>query len=391
MWPKRAKTRSAASAAGSRKAADADDGPVSAKRGRQAWLEEALAKSAFRKWNVRRNLYRRLAVRVRNGASIEDVLTTEAKNLDKQGNHAAYVLRSASRLMRNGHSLSEALGKWLPDEERGVLSASEAGKAFSHSLEFYIETKRRVKRVVTAFRNAAQQPVVYITISYFLLWSLAKYSVPKLKTWHSLSQLTGSAKVLIAVSDFVNSPLGMALPAVSFLIGLLIVWSFPRWTGRLRIQAEKHFPWSYYRDKEGFIWLSGYVSLLEVGRTDVDILARQAHIASPYVRERLLHYRRSMVNGKSLAQALSTPLGQKMPSFDFPNPDIINDIAALGDGRDFPIKMKNVLDSWAEEMEQETLEKARRFGTRMEIIMYALMTYMFFGMGALINQLVAHR
>lgn len=351
------------------------------------WLQEALARNAFKKWTVRRNLYRRLAVRVRNGASTEDVLDMEARALEHEGNPAAYALRSASRLMRNGHTLSDSLKKWVPADEVGILATAETGNALSDSLEYFIETRRRMHRVTKAYRNAFVQPVVYLLTVYGVLWSIAKYTVPDLVSSGASAHTSGMGSMLISMSNVVNSWQG-AVPVVLFLLVVFLIFkSFRSWTGRGRIAAEKRFPYSYYRDSEGFIWLSGFVSLLQVGQDEVDILNRQAKYASPWLKERLMHYRRSMVNGKSLAQALATPIGPGKPSFGFPNPDIINDIAAMGESSEFPQKIKKVLENWAEEMEEQTLEKSKVFGFALELCMYIIMGLLIVAMNSLIQQI----
>lgn len=163
------------------------------KGGRPTWLQESLARKAFKQWKVRRNLYRRLAVRVKNGSSVEDVLDVEAQTLEEDGNEAAFVLKEASRLMRGGKSLSEALRRWVPTDELGVLATSEASDALSENLEYFIETRRRMMRVKTAFRNAAVQPVIYMLTVYGVLWSIAKYSVPKLSSSGAADHATGFA------------------------------------------------------------------------------------------------------------------------------------------------------------------------------------------------------
>jgi type II secretory pathway component PulF len=359
------------------------------KNGRGSGLQEALARKAFKKWNVRRNLYRRLAVRVRNGAAIEDVLDMEAKALAQDGNKGAFVLREASRLMRNGHSLADALKRWIPPDEMGILATSEGGDSLSDSLEYFIETRRRMHRVMTAYRNAFVQPVIYLLTVYGVMWSIAKYSVPDLASSGAAARATGLAKLLLTSSELVNNWQGMIPPVLFLTLSYVVARSFSRWTGPLRVVAERWFPYSYYRDAEGFTWLSGHVSLLQVGLSDVDIFARQLKYASPWLRERLSHYRRAMVNGKSLAQALATPMGAGKPAFRFPNPDIINDIAAMGDSTGFPEKIRKVLDSWAEEMEEQTLEKSKVFGFSLEICMYVIMGFLMLAMNSLINQVSA--
>lgn len=374
--------------AGARSRPAADRKPVVVnKNGRGSNLQEALARRAFKKWTVRRNLYRRLAVRVRNGSSIEDVLDMEAKALAEDGNKGDYVLREASRLMRNGNTLAEALKRWIPADEMGILATSEGGDSLSDSLDYFIETRRRMHRVTTAYRNAFVQPVVYLLTVYGVLWSIAKYSVPDLASSGAAARATGLGKLLLTSSELVNNWQGMIPPVLFLALAYAVGRSFSRWTGPLRVVAERWFPYSYYRDSEGFTWLSGHVSLVQVGLSDVDIFDRQLKYASPWLRERLSHYRRAMVNGKSLAKALSTPMSVGKPAFRFPNPDIIRDIASMGDSTGFPEKMRKVLDSWAEEMEEQTLEKSKVFGFSLEIGMYAIMGFLMLAMNSLINQI----
>lgn len=357
------------------------------KPARSVALQEALARRAFKKWKVRRNVYRRLAVRVGNGATVEDVLEIEAQSMEEDGDDAAYVLRDASRLMRNGKSLAEALRRWVPNDEMGVLATSEESDALPENLEYFIETRRRMTRVTTAFRNACVQPVIYLATIYSVLLSIAKYSIPKLQASGTADHATGFGRLLLTASSYVNSWVGLIPPAIFIVLIFIVTRSMSNWTGPVRVVAERYFPYSFYRDSQGFVWLSGYLSMFKAGRSDIEILAMQAKYASPWLRERLLHYRRMMVNGKSLAAALATPISTGRQPFAFPNKSIINDIKAMGETELFAEKMRVVLSTWANELEEETLEKSKIFGFAFEVAMYIMMGVLMVGMKSLVTQI----
>jgi type II secretory pathway component PulF len=338
-------------------------------------------------WPVRRKLYQHLAGQVKNGVPVEVALDKHATQLArKKKTSSAKIVRDAGRSMRDGNSLADSLEKWLPLDEAGLISAAEVAGVLPVSLKELVATKRRIKRVSVAFRNAMIRPAIYLMTMYGVVWAIGKYAVPQMAQALPTSRATGSVAVLFGAGDFAMSWLAILPPLVLLAIGFGIRYALPRWRGRYRIAAESYFPFSYYRDAQGFLWLSSFVALLNAGEPDVDVLQRQTRYASPWLKERLVHFRRTMEDGALLPAALLDKPSKKMPAFGFPNPDVVEDIESVHGFPDFNEKIKEVLKEWAEDLEEVTLEKAAVFGFMMEIFMYVLMGSLMYAINQIATQ-----
>jgi type II secretory pathway component PulF len=266
-----------------------------------------------------------------------------------------------------------------------IASAEAAGK-LPEALKELLETKRRVRRVVTAFRNAMIRPAVYTATIYLVVWAIGKYAIPQMALVFPASQATGVTAGLFWTGAMAQTLWALVPPMTLALIGWLVTFSLPRWRGRWRVAAEDYFPYSYYRDTHGYLWLSRYITLWVAGTPDVEILKQQLRYASPYIKERLLHFRRVMEDGKSFPQALLMPQGKNGKPFGFPNPDVVDDIESFDGLGDFADRMKSVLRDWVEDLEEQTLEKAAKFGFLLEIAMYVVMGLLMYG----INDISTH-
>jgi type II secretory pathway component PulF len=360
-----------------------DDGAVGAVRKRTGLSSRIMASIALASfdWKTRRSLYRFLSVGVRNGLPAEDVMDRKAKSFEKRGRPSAAILRDVARQMRNGTSLGESLRTYLPPEEVSVVASAEAsGEHMPESLRGYIRTRARVQRVMNAFRNAMSQPLIYMATMYLVLLSITKYAAPNLAS-ANLEHASTSVRMLIAISSIAGSWVGEVPPIAGLALFFVVRRALSTWTGRSRIFAEKFFPFSYYRNMQGFIWATGYVVLLDT-ESEVQVLERQIDYASPWLRERLRHFCRLIENGKSLGEALTTPKRDSWPAFDFPSPDMVDEIESYGDFSDFTTVIREVLEMWAEEMEDETLEKAKRFEFWLNIFMYVLIGLLIYAMQA---------
>ncbi|BCF95430.1 type II secretion system F family protein [Paraburkholderia largidicola] len=358
----------------------------SKRNARWARFVDAADKAVFT-WKVRRQLYKHLAAQVGNSVPVETALDRHGAQLArKKKPSSARIVKDASRLMRDGKSLAQSLEKWIPADEAGLISAAESAGVLPESLKELIATKRRVKRVTKAFRNAIIRPAVYSATIYLVVWAIGKYAVPELVQAYPVSEARGAVAVLFAAGSFSQSLAALLPPAGLLLAGWVIRSALPRWRGRFRIAAESYFPFSFYRDMQGFMWLSSFISLLEAGKPDVDILKQQTRFASPYLKERLVHFRRVMVDGKSLTDALLAPSSKGAPAFGFPNPDIVEDIESFAGFADFAERIKTVLKEWVDDLEETTLEQAAVFGFSLEIFMYVVMGFLMYA----INEIATH-
>jgi hypothetical protein len=175
-------------------------------------------------------------------------------------------------------------------------------------------------------------------------------------------------------ADIANSWVAFIPPVFGIIVVNLIVYSLPRWRGRYRVKAEQYFPYSFYRDIQGYAWLMGFTALLRAGMADVQILKQQADLANPWLSERLRAIWWRMDNGDSLPASLLAKGKGGMPPFGFPNPNVVDDICSLAGFADFPERITKVASVWANELEKSMNQKAKKFGVWAEALMYGVIT-----------------
>lgn len=339
-------------------------------------------------WKVRESLYRHLSAQVGNGITIEAGLETFRSRLQRRKKLSSdKIIANVGRKMRDGSTLANALSQWAPQDEVNVISSGELSGNLPRSLDLVIEAKRRIARVNSALKSSMVSPAIYLAAVYGMLWAIGRFVTPSLEQALPKEKAKGIVYGLYAAGDFANSWLALTPPILVAVLIFIIIKSLPIWTGKKRIAAESFFPYSFYRDINGYTWLMTFSALLRAGMADVEILKRQVNQASPWLKERLSSLWARMENGKSLPAALLAKGKNSMPAFGFPNPDIVDDISSLAGFPDFPEKIATLATQWSEELESLTLARAKAFGFCMEIVMYMIMGVLMVAINSMSTQI----
>lgn len=361
------------------------------KRKRQSkWITRLITagdRLAFN-WKTREMLYRHLSAQVANDVPVEIAIEAFAAQLKRKGRKSTEKLvRDVIRAMRDGASLVHALSKWIPDDEAGMIAGGELSGNLPGALDIIVESKRRILRVRQAYKMSLVRPAVYILAIYAVLWAIGVYVTPSLMLVLPATKATGLVSWLYAASDFALSGLVVIPPLVLFASALAIAWALPRWQGRYRITAEKYFPFSFYRDMHGYMWLMSFAALLRAGLPDVEILQRQMTNATPWLKERLREMRGRMIDGATLPSALLAKGKRGIPPFAFPNPDVVDNIQSMAGFKDFPERISKLAMQWSEEIEAASVSRAAVFGFSMEILMYVLMGILMMAINSMSTQI----
>lgn len=356
-------------------------------KGLAARITAAGDRMAF-SWPVRESLYRHLSAQISNGVPTETALDTFRARLQRRKKVSSdKIVADIARRMRDGNTFAAALGNWIPQDEVSVISSGELSGNLPRSLNLVIEAKRRIARVNSALKSSLVSPAIYTVAVYAMLWAIGKYVTPGLEQALPKEKAQGLVYGLYVAGELANSWWAFLPPIVLILIAIWVVRSLPKWTGRLRVSAEGIFPYSFYRDIQGYTWLMGFTALLRAGMADVEILKRQTVNATPWLKERLavIHWR--MDNGNSLPVALLAKGKNGMPAFGFPNPDIIDDIASMAGFSDFADRISILAMQWADELESSTLARAKSFGFAMEMLMYLVMGFLMVAINSMSTQM----
>lgn len=326
-------------------------------------------------WPVRKGLYEHLAAQISNTIPVETALDSYRKRLQRAKRVSSdKIVADISRRMRDGSTLAAAMSKWIPEDEVGIINSGELSGDIPKALELLVESKDRIAAVVASVKAAMTRPLVYVLAVYAFILALTIFVLPNLQSSLPAEKARGSVVVMYQIAALANSWVAIIPPAVGFIAVNLMVYALPRWRGRYRVRAEQFFPFSFYRDIQGYAWLMGFTALLRAGMADVQILKQQSDLANPWLKERLRALWLRMEDGRSLPEALLAKGKGGMPAFAFPNPNVIDDISSLAGFADFSDRITKVASRWAYELEQSMNAKAKKFGIYAEAAMYGVIT-----------------
>lgn len=338
-------------------------------------------------WKVREGLYKHLSAQVGNTVAIEASLDSYRLRLQRRGRVSSdKIVGDISRRMRDGQSLATALAHWVPVEEVSIISSGELAGNLPNALDLLIESKRRSDSVINATKAAMVRPLIYAFAVFAFVWGLGRYVTPNLKYALPEERAQGMALAMFKAGNFANSWYVLIPVILVIALVVLVIYSLPRWCGKYRIKAENYFPFSFYRDIQGYTWLMSFTALLRAGMADVTILKQQDKHANPWLKERLNAIWWRMDNGSSLPDALLAKARGGV-SLGFPNPDIVDDIASMAGFADFPDRISKIATTWAIELEESVRKQATKFGAIAEAVMYGVIGFLLIAVNSMSEQL----
>ncbi|MGF6440605.1 type II secretion system F family protein [Paraburkholderia youngii] len=309
-------------------------------------------KSMAVSWGNRRKFYEQAANQLENGRGLTEILLNFKERMERRGRKkTAAVFQEILNRVRDGDTLSVAMGQSLNELERDVLAASDKSGQVAKSMRLILDVRERTTRMRRAIQSSLFAPAVYATALYAVLAVIGLKLVPEFVDTLPISKWTGWAYVLYVMGSFATSWVG---PFVVALLLVLIIagWSAaPRWTGE-KIPGRKFcdnyvIGFTEYKELRGFGWLMAYTALLQTGISDTEALASQIAVASPWLASRLEPIRAGLKNGLKLDAAM------RRSGFAFPSPDLIDEIGAYVDFTDFASKIETVALKYADDLERK--------------------------------------
>lgn len=314
-------------------------------------LEILYAKMAFKLNTPRRMaMARKLASLLRNDFSLMDALNRlekiESYNGSRPNEPYAIAMRQWQKNLEQGMSFSDATRGWLPPEETLLVTSADISNLVI-ALESIGKVVEGVEKIKRAMRNAIAYPLFLLILTFLIIVMVGIYLVPPLIEAVGVDvEWTGIAKTLIVVSEFCINY--WHIIAGCFVGLMLVIWfSLPNWTGRLRFKFDKLPPWNVYKLHTSVGWLMSLSAMVAAGVTVPDAMRMLADNASAYLRSILESALRFIANGDNLGVALANT------KTDFPNQDIIGDLTIYSEMNDFS---RNV-SVLAAEYQQESIRK----------------------------------
>ena len=191
--------------------------------------------------------------------------------------------------------------------------------------------------------SAIAYPLFLLVLTFGIIMLVGIYLVPPLAEIAGDNMIwRGMAASLIWLSEFSIKYWYWIL--FIFIAVVAVIWiSLPNWSGRMRTYFDKLPPWSVYKIQMSVGWLMSLSAMVAAGITIPDAMRMLADSSNKYLRsilEDTLHY---IANGANLGSALNNT------GRDFPNREIIGDLAIYAEMNNFDENLARVANDYLEE------------------------------------------
>ena len=310
-------------------------------------LEKLYAKFVFRtNTSKRMATCRKLASLLRNDFTLMNALgrieMIESRGGKKPGEPFAIVMREWQKNLERGMSFSEATRGWVPPEETLLLTSGNIS-----NLAVALDNVGRVVegsgRISRAMASAVAYPLFLFALTFGIIIMVGLYLVPPLAEAAGDGVIwRGAAASLIWLSQAAYKYWFVVVMAAAAIVG--VIWiSLPNWAGRARAVADKLPPWNVYKIRVSVSWLMSLSAMVAAGMTVPDAMRMLADNGNRYLRARLSAALRYIANGDNLGVALANT------GLDFPNDEIIGDLAIYADMNGFDQNLSRVANDYLDQ------------------------------------------
>lgn len=340
-------------------------------------------------WGARKKFYEATSTQLENGLGIGKVLGDYRDRLVRRGRKkAGEEVNKVFRRVQDGKTLTVALGDKLTDLERSVIDAGEKAGKLPDSMRLVLEVRQMTGDMMNALRSSFFAPTVYLIAMCVVLFIIGDFIVPQFTAAVPLSRWTGWAYVMYQMGQLAVSWKMPVIFGSLIAYGAWTYWATPRWTGAGRTWFDnKVFPFSTYRDVQGFAWMLSFGALLKAGVADTTALRGQIQTSSPWMASRLRPILRGIENG------LDLPTAMRRAGHDFPSPDLIDELSAYVGFPNFPEMIEKVSRDYAVILKNQLKSRANMIAFAFSSVMFMSMVVLQLGansISTILTQNIGH-
>lgn len=310
-------------------------------------LERLYAKMMFRlQTDKRMSACRKLGSLLRNNFTLMDALgrleRIESRGGLKPDEPFAIVFREWQKNLERGMSFHEATRGWVPMNETLLLTLGDVSK-LSIALENIGRVVEGTEKIKRSMWSAVAYPLFLLALTFGIIIMVGLYLVPPLADAAGTDIVwRGTAASLVWLSDFAAQYWYVFV--LGFIGAVMLIWaSLPVWSGRIRTMFDKLPPWNMYKIQMSVGWLMSLSAMVAAGGSIPVVLRMLADNSNKYLRDILESTMRYIANGDNLGVALLNT------ERDFPNEEIIGDLAIYSDMNGFDENLMKIANDYLDE------------------------------------------
>lgn len=290
----------------------------------------------------------------------------------------AYLYNDIGARMRDGATLTDAVGQWVPQREAVFIAVGETSDSLEQSIEEMIQMMETSRELVQTVLASLKNPVTYSVLLFGVVVFISLFMAPRISASIDISQGGAVSVAFFGFCAFVAQFWWLIL-AVVFTTGALIAISLPLLTGDLRSVVDRVPPWSMYRRFVSAYFLIRLSSMLRSGITLKESIEEIGRYGNRWLRnhtgQMLVHLRR----GQSQGEVLDTGM---MP------PEVADEIIDMGKLSSF----NKAIDRIGRSNIEETKKKFVRYGVTLDtlsrFLMFGFILFMLFGVFNVITSIM---
>jgi type II secretory pathway component PulF len=321
-------------------------------------------------------IYKKLASLLRNDfniiSALERIRATESDNGAKPNEPTALAMRAWEEGIEGGMSFSDATRGWVPMYETMMLALGDVSK-LSAALDNIVRVGAGMGRIRRALLDAALYPLFLFGLTFLIVIGVGIYLVPSLTEAAGANiHWRGAAATLVSVSNFSGEYWPYLLGGMIGL-GLIVWWSFPRWTGGLRTVFDNLPPWSLYKLSESVGWMMSLSAMVASGGSIPVAMRLLSNNSSGYLRDVLERTSRYIANGDNLGRALHNA------GREFPNKEVIGDLEIYAEMNSFDANLSGIANDYLENSIKRIESVASALNSIGMILVSAAIAWVVFG------------
>jgi type II secretory pathway component PulF len=334
----------------------------------------------------RAEVYELLSDKVTAGHKLRDAVEQEARwmAVDSRWDMRAIMLRHVMERMDEGEPFHRALSGYARDTEQLILSAMDTVRDYGGILREAARSLTVAEAIKAQYLKMATIPAIAVPAIAGILILLAVKLIPTLENSLPPEQWSGTAAALRGIANFMLTPWAPVLLVAVLVLAVVALWSLPRWTGRLRIWAERVPPWNAYKAMVGAEWLIMLGGMLASGHKLVESLEHMQASARPWLRERVDAILVLVHAGTKFGEALHRC------GYDFPSREVVRVLASSAELPNFDEILVRTGERWLQRSQKVIAARVARTTGLAIISVYLVIAIVIVGVLSMVSAIVGN-
>lgn len=304
----------------------------------------------------RNRFYKKMVKYIGNGVPMPralDILWNFSSDEGRKPKESqAIVLDLIRRQVAEGRKFGQAIKGIVPESDRLVIEGGETAGNLTVAIEKAMAINASSGKIKRTVIQGATYPVMLIFAAMALLVLIVRQVVPAFDAVLPRDQWQGLGAQMAFVASLVDNYLYYGIGVAAALV-ILIGATMTRWTGGLRLWADRIPPWSIYRLVMGSGFMLTVAGMIKAGIPLPTVLAMLGRDASPWYKARIDTTLKWVDEGLNLGEALHKT------GYNFPDRESVQDLRAYAALNKFDEALESMGNDWlTESVEKIELQTA---------------------------------